>query len=47
MMLCLGCLGKDFVLYCIGNEELVFRGARQMGCREQGLETERPVRRLL
>lgn len=41
MMLGLECLGKEFVLYFTGNKELVCRGARQMCCREQGLEAER------
>ena len=47
MVLYLECLDKEFVLNSIDNEELVCGGARQMGCREQGLEAERPVRRLL
>ena len=43
MVLGLECLGKEFILYFTGNKELVCRGARQKGCKEQGFEAERPV----
>lgn len=43
----LECLARELVLYSKSNEELVCRGTRQMGCRVQGLEAGRSVRRLL
>lgn len=40
----LDCLARELILHSVSNEEPVYRGIRQMHCREQGREAGRSLR---